>query len=354
MITLRQEQKDLVLDYFFGCGTEAHLDSAKLLIETDSRANALYERLKAALQHLDHVDHQAHAECPDHLIELTLNKLKVACSAENARIQTLLAKEGEKVAADYKENIKVSRFRNFWQNIPDVATVACVLLIVASVAFPTLNHMRSKSHLVACQAGMANVGAGIARYGNDNNGKLPSVATVAGDPWWKVGDQGQKNHSNTRHPWVLVKNGYVDSADFVCSGRKDGIKVRFTNDQLQKLQDFPSRRHMSYSYMFMCEKRAKCQWDGRTVIMADLNPIFECISPSLSRERFEMLSVGDQLRNAMSPNHKNGQVILFLDGSAMFKKVRIISGDDIYTAKDKKAYTGCEVPNDIRDIFLIP
>ncbi|MCF7954312.1 MAG: hypothetical protein K9M75_00780 [Phycisphaerae bacterium] len=357
MITLRQEQKDLVLDYFFQCGTDVHLDSAKQLIESDPRAKDLYEQLKANLQHLDHVDHDAHAECPDHLAEITVNKLKVASSAENARLQTLLAEEGEKAADSFatpNDNIDITRFRSFWQNLPDVATVACVLLIVASVSFPTFNHMRSKARQIACSAGMFRVGEGIASYRNDNNDSLPAVATVAGDPWWKVGDQGQKNQSNTRHPWILVKNGYVDAADFVCPGRKDGVKAEFTKEQLQKLNDFPSRGHISYSFMFMCDKRAKRQWNGRTVIMADLNPIFEGVSTSSSREQFEELSIGDQLRNAMSSNHKKGQVILFMDGSAMYKKVRVISGDDIYTARDKTAYTGCEVPGDIQDIFLVP
>ncbi|MBW8016943.1 MAG: hypothetical protein FVQ82_12225 [Planctomycetes bacterium] len=353
MITLRREEKDLVLDYFFQCGTDVHLDSAKQLIETDPRARDLYEQLKATLEHLDHVDHEAHDACPDHLSEITVNKLKVASSAENARLQTLLAAEGEKVAAS-TSNIKITRFRSFWQNIPDVATVACVLLIVASLAFPTLNHMRSKARQVACSAGMFRVGEGIDRYRKDNNGSLPAVATVAGDPWWMVGDQGKANYSGTRHLWLLVTGDYVDSADFVCGGRKDGVRVEYTKEQLQKLKDFKSRRHISYSYMFMSDKRAKRQWDGSTVIMADLNPIFEGVSPSSNREEFKKLSIGDQLRKAMSTNHRKGQVILFLDGSALYKRVRKISGDDIYMATDKKVYIGREVPKDIKDTFLIP
>ena len=84
MITLRQEEKDLVLDYFFGCGTEAHLESAKQLIDTDTRARELYDQLSGTLQHLDHVDHEVHDECPDHLADLTVSKLKLASSAENA------------------------------------------------------------------------------------------------------------------------------------------------------------------------------------------------------------------------------------------------------------------------------
>jgi hypothetical protein len=353
MITLRQEEKDLVLDYFFKCGTDAHLDSAKQLIETDPRAAELYTHLSDTLQHLDHVDHEIHDDCPDHLMEITVNKLKVASSAENARIETLLAAEGEKVAAAAPP-LNVARFRSFWKNLPDVATVAAVLMIVASVAFPTLNHMRNKAYQTACSASLSRVAQGITRYRNDNNGDLPAVATVAGAPWWKVGDQGKENQSNTRHPWELVKKGYVDGADFVCKGRKGAVPVKFTRSQLNKLNDFPSRDHISYSYMYMCPKRAKNQWDGRTVLMADLNPIFEGVSASTTRQEFEKLSISEKLRQAMSTNHRKGQVVLFYDGSAVFKRIRIIKGDDIYTAEDKKAYTGREVPCNMKDIFLVP
>ncbi len=62
MISLRQEEKELVLDYFFNCGSDAHLESAKQLIESDPRALELYTQLSDTLQHLDHVDHEAHDE----------------------------------------------------------------------------------------------------------------------------------------------------------------------------------------------------------------------------------------------------------------------------------------------------
>lgn len=352
MKSLRQEDKDLVLDYFFSCGTDVHLNGAKQLIDTDPRAMELYNKLSDTLKHLDHVDHDEHAECPDHLIEITLSKLKVV-AAENTRLESLLAAEGEKVLA-HKPNINISRFRSFWHNIPDVATVAAILMIVASIAFPTLNNMRNKACQIACSAGLSRVGQGISRYGNDNNGDLPAVATVLGDPWWKVGDQGKANQSNTRHPWELVKNGYVEATDFVCGGRKNAISVKFTKGQLKELNDFPSREHISYSYMFMCDKRAKHQWSGGTVLMADLNPIFEGVSASTTKEEFEKLSLSEKLQKAMSTNHRNGQVVLFYDGSAVYKRIRIISGDDIYTTKDKNAYTGCEAPQDIKDIFLVP
>ena len=351
MRSLSKEEKELVLDYYFGCGSEEHIQKAKELIEKDSRAAQLYTQLENTLQILDHVDHPDHKECPDHLAEQTVNKLKLASSAEEARLKTLLDKEEKKQSIDSRP---ATTERSFWQNIPDVAAVAAVIMIVASVAFPTFNYMRHKAWQTACQAGLGRIGEGIAAYSNDHNGDLPAVATSAGSPWWKVGDQGKENQSNTRHPWLLVKNGYVDGADFTCPGRSDAVNVNYTKDQLKKLHDFPSRKHISYSYIYTCPKRARYQWDSRTALIADRNPIFEAVNASMTQKEFDKLSISDQLRNAMSNNHKKGQVILFYDGSALYKQVRVIEGDDIYTATGKKTYTGCETPKTIKDIFLVP
>jgi hypothetical protein len=349
MINLRPEEKDLVLDYFFDCGSDEHLLRGKKIIESDARAKELFEQLKSTLGHLDHV---APEQCPDHLAEITVNKLRLASSAENARLQTLLAEEEKKVS--HLTAPRASVHRSFWPNLTNVATVAAVLMVIGSVSLPTFSYMRQKARQIACNAGLYNVGSGVARYRNDNNGDLPAVATVAGSPWWKVGDQGEKNQSNTRHPWALVKNGYVQGKDFVCPGRADGVAVNYTQAQLGKLNDFPSRQHIGYSYMFMCDKRAKRQWNGRTVLMADLNPIFETISAGTMKDEFEKLHISDKLRKAMSSNHKRGQMMLFYDGSAVYMKVREISGDDVFTAKDKQDYSGREVPCDIKDIFLVP
>lgn len=349
MISLSREEKDLVLDYFFECGTDEQFIVAQKLIDNDNRAKELYHRLKNSLGHLEYMETEP---CPEDLAEITINKLKLASAAENARLETLLAEEGRKECPVQAHPVAVKR--SFWHNMADVAAIAAVILMVASVSMPTFSHMRQKAWQTACKAGLGRVGAGVSRYAGDNDQLLPSVATVTGSPWWKVGDQGHKNQSNTRHPWVLVKNGYVNGRDFTCPGRTDTAACNYTRQQLERLHDFPSRRHISYSYMFMCDERAKRRWNGRTVILADRNPIFEKISPETAMEEFKRFSVSDELLKAMSSNHRRGQMLLFYDGSVVYKKVRIISGDDIYTARDRQVYTGCETPGDIQDIFLIP
>ena len=245
--------------------------------------------------------------------------------------------------------------RSFWRNALEVAAVAAMILVLTGVSFPSLSRMRQIS---VCKPRLRNIGEAIARYANDHDGDFPAVAMIAGSPWWNVGDQGAKNQSNTRHVWLLVKKGYLDGKDFTCPGRKDAKPVNFTPAQLANYNDFPSRRHINYSFRFMCDKTQKQQRAGRYVLSADLNPVFEkAFNKGIrvsSDERTKIL-IDKQLLKIMSVNHAGrGQNVLFSDCSCDFKKTRIVSGDDIYTVRDAKSYSGCEVPCGKDDTFLTP
>ena len=76
----------------------------------------------------------------------------------------------------------------------------------------------------------------------------PTLAAAAGDPWWKVGAQGDENHSNTRNMYLLVKGEYVKLSDFVCPGSKCERKSEVDPAELQTYKDFPSRNCVTYSF----------------------------------------------------------------------------------------------------------
>ncbi len=95
------------------------------------------------------------------------------------------------------------------------------------------------------------------------------------------------------------------------------------------------------------------------VMLSDLNPVFETLieNRDLLKEsnEFEKVLISRQLMEMMSTNHNDkGQNLLFGDGSAQFKKTRIILGDDIFTIEGKNIYSGCEMPFSNEDIFLAP
>ncbi len=351
MSNLSKEEKEVILDFYFRCGQEERINRGRDLIAGNPEAAQLYAKLEDNLRQLDSVKYEP---CPENLVELTVAKLKLAASSEQARLESLLAAEQRKTA--HMESPVATTSRSFWRNVVEVAAIAAVVLVVAGVSFPSLSRMRQKA---VCKAHLMRIGQAIARYANDHDGALPAVVITAGSPWWNVGAQGAKNQSNTRHGWLLVKKGYLDGKDFICPGRKDAKAVSYTRAQLVNYNDFPSRQHINYSFTFISGKSGQSQKGRKSILLADLNPVFEKLfdkgkSVCVPDKRTKIL-VSKQLLKIMSANHAGrGQNVLFGDGSSDFKKTRIIFNDDIYTVRDAQSYSGCEVPSGEDDIFLAP
>ena len=351
MSNLSKEEKEVILDFYFRCGEEERINRGRDLIAGNPEAAQLYANLEDSLRQLDSVKYEP---CPENLVELTVAKLKLAASSEQARLESLLAAEQRKTA--HMESPDATTSRSFWRNVAEVAAIAAVVLVIAGVSMPSLSRMRARS---ACQANLMRMGQAIVRYANDNNDAFPAVPMKAGSPWWKVGDQGAENQSNTRPMWLVVQKGYLDGKDTICPGMKDAITSAYTQAELARYKDFPSRWHISYSFKFTSDKCGKYQKGQRGVLLADLNPVFEKIfdrdkSVSIPDERTVVL-LSKQLKNIMSANHAGrGQNILFDDASSKFMKTRIVFGDDIYTVRDAESYSGCEVPSCEEDIFLAP
>ena len=193
---------------------------------------------------------------------------------------------------------------------------------------------------------------GLHNYTSDHDGQHPAIATSAGDPWWKVGDQGDENHSNTRRVYLLVKDEYVKPSYFVCPGCEYGEKIQMTHAQLSKFKDFPTRRYVTYSFQISCRNIKNGKLLCRNVIMADWNPVFETL-PNYTEPL--NLKLTKQLLSLNSNNHKRrGQNVLFGDGRVEFIKTRFIGNDDIFTLRDTDVYQGCEAPSCETDVFLAP
>ncbi len=356
MNSLSTEEKDIILDFYFRCGTEERINRARDMIANDQRAADLYASLEGSLCQLDNIKYEP---CPDNLVDITVAKLKLAASAEKVSAQRLKAQIADLAGAN-AQTASVPHERRWWTNIADLATVAAVFLAVLSLAFPTFGKLRQVAWKNGCEARMGTVGAGMATYVSDHNGQMPLVqsASQSDSPWWKVGDQGKENQSNTRHIWLLVKGDYVPGKNFLCPGRKDGKAVAEVTREVGKFLDFPAREAINFSFVYMCETRSKRSLTSKDVILADLNPVFEHIfdqSANLENDSFGKLEVNDDILKMMSTSHAGkGQNILFGGGSVIFFKERIVNGDDIYTIDGASFYSGREKPCSIDDTFLIP
>ena len=138
MDTLTKEQRDILLDYYFECADQQESETAKELLETHKGAAEFYNKLHHSLSPLEHLDHETHANCPDHLVEKTLERLytHVTETADNSQLEKLLRAESEKI---------VTKRPSFWRNFAEAAAIAAGVFILASLFVPVTRQMRAQA-----------------------------------------------------------------------------------------------------------------------------------------------------------------------------------------------------------------
>ena len=340
MTSLSEDQKQLLFDYCMGLTSQAEADEARRLISSSEEAAEIHSELKSALSPLANLEAES---CPDELAESTILRLNNAARSSQLQLEQLLTAE---------QAGKVTTKSWFWRNFSEVAAIAAVVLFVAAIFVPSSGFVRQKYRQSKCQLRLSQMWQGLNNYRSDYDGQMPYVATAAGAPWWKVGDQGKKNQSNTRHIWLLVKNNYVKPVIFICPAKLPKKLIEY--DPLQ-YNDFPDRKHITYSFRIMCDKLQSQSQPGRTVLMSDLNPLFENLHPK-NAISFK-LKLDEELASINSINHNRcGQNVLFYDGSVKFIKTRRLGAemDDIFTLQNTHIYQGTEVPSHDTDFFLAP
>jgi len=353
-MNLSQHEKDQIFDFYFKRLDQAEAAITANLIATNPDAAKFYDGLSSSLAPLESVNEDSY---PDDLAQQTVAKLKLAASASKAKLDMLLAAEQEKIVTQAKPDTTRS---HFWRAL-ELTAAGAMFLVVASSFFVWNQGVRQTKYKTVCASNMGKIGAAMAGYAKDNDNKLPAVATTAGSPWWKVGDQGKENHSNTRHNWLLVKEGDAKAEHFVCPARKHARVVKLTPEQLQQYNDFPSRRNVSYSFALMNDAFQRRQRAGvADVLMSDRNPLFENAfgsqkKRSSAQDKFVRVFINENKLRMMSANHRGqGQNVLLRGGSARFNNKRLILNDDIFTVQGIDSYTGSETTANDSDMFLVP
>jgi hypothetical protein len=342
--SLRRNERELIFDYFLGFATEEQIKGAQKLLQDSSGAAEFYQKLQSSLQPLEHYFVE---DCPKHLAEATISRLNEAAQASQLRLERLLQKE--------QKRSPVTASRSFWSNFVEAAAIAAMIFIVAGISFPTLQAARQNYWKTKCASQLASIATGIGLYADQHDQSLPSVATAAGSPWWKVGSQGNENQSNTRHLWLLVQGKYVEPEAFVCPARIEGKASKLDRTQVPKLSDFPGRKYVTYSFRIINNNDTCKLIRGNKILIADVNPVFENLPNDFSKEL--NIHLNNEMLKANSVNHRGkGQNVLCSDGSVFFKDNRFVGpgATDIYTIQNQTTYHGNETPASTSEVFLAP
>lgn len=344
MISLNNQQKELLFDYCLGITSESESSQAQELVFSNEQAAKFVTSVKASLSPLESITPE---DCPAELAEGTVWRIKQTLRTSQAGLNELLKAEQKR---------KTGWGRDIFARLATAAVFVIVGAGVITAWNVGTNYARQMSWQTKCGAQMAGLFNGLSNYKNANNGQMPMLAAAPGSPWWKVGDQGSENVSNTRRMWTLVKQGYLKPTDFICSSYSQNPTFKpFCNFicNAKDYNDFPGRKLITYSFRIGCPK-AGMEKMGRQVIIADMSPIFANVSAA---EKELNVNLSEVLLKQNSPNHGGrGQNVLFCDGSVMFVKTRYVdvSLDDIYTIQNTQNYQGVEVPTSEADAFLAP
>jgi hypothetical protein len=197
----------------------------------------------------------------------------------------------------------------------DLVSLAAVLLIAASVAFPVLSTARKYSMQNACEANLGSLASALSAYGADYSGALPRLNAGLAGPWWDI---GMVDRSNSANLVALPRLGYTSIDHLACPGNPNAsCETCIVNDG-----DWSSLDEVSYSYRLAPVGTADVQWAFHepTIVLADCSPVVRRARAGQPIFPFEN-----------SPNHAGrGQTALRTDGSSVWLSSPVYGRDNIW------------------------
>jgi hypothetical protein len=200
--------------------------------------------------------------------------------------------------------------------VPDFVTLAAVLLIGASIAWPVLSTVRERSIEAACVANMKVVHEGLTSYANEFEGRLPTAYAGFGRSIARI------------DLLPLVRYGYCEQGHINCPGRH-------------------SPQDPGYSFQMRPEPIGFTLAAAPDMaLLGDRNPV---IDASLSGMLLPPRS--------NSSNHgERGQNLLRMDGAIVWLSQPLVNGrDNIWLPADadgEHEYRPGAIPLRADDIFL--
>jgi hypothetical protein len=267
------------------------------------------EALQQLLGNLQHVDLGQPQERRDRID-------RVVAAIESQPRTLRLTGGGSRAALSHADLAGDSNRRGF--KLLDVVGIAAMVLVGASVLWPTFQSVRASASQSACSSRQAGMAMAFGQYSTDNRASLPmATASIAGTTWWNVGTPKESNSANL---FTLARTGYSTVSQLTCCGNPDGRACRVS--LTSKDEDWQRLEEVSYSFRNMfAHERPTMNTQGRWVVLADRSPVVIA-----ARRGDRVIFV-----NQNSPNHGGrGQNILFNDGSSQWTTTPVVDGDNIW------------------------
>jgi hypothetical protein len=212
-----------------------------------------------------------------------------------------------------------TRGRGIAGRVPDLVTVAAVLLIGVSVVWPLASMVRRHGIDTGCANNMRVLGNAFAAYAAEYDNAMPVVQAGLGAGGWD-------DFRNILHLRPLIEYGYCDEGHFDCPGHRDH-----------------DRYSASYSYRWQDPANLQTWGVGpRTVTLGDRNPV---VDAALAGRVVPALSI--------SINHGGrGQNVLQSDGSVDWLDEPRLGRDNIWLPDGHLKLEAGARPTSPNDTFL--
>jgi len=279
-------------------------------------------------------------QASDALVRRTMDRIR---EAENRR---RFSEQMQMLSRDGAERWSGGTWRQ-------VATMAAIVLIGASLLLPVLARNRDIAERLACQRRLNEAYSARASYAGDHNGHMPRGKVEPGSDWWHVGQPADSQgslRSNSAHLYLLVREGYLEPENLACPSNPQARPERMT----ERHHDWPSAKAVSYSYQNQyTDDPIKLDRHAGLAVLADKNPLFVV-------RRNQVTYNADWPTTSPSRMHEQrGQNVLIADGHVKWNRRPIMQDarqreDNIWIARGIERYQGNETPRDKDDSFLVP
>lgn len=208
--------------------------------------------------------------------------------------------------------------------LADIASVAAVLVLGASVLFPVMSSWNTRREKTACVANLGGIAGALGAYSSDFSGRLPvASASTAGGRWWDVGQD--VNRSNSANLFALRRNGYTTLDQLSCSGNPNAVRSLPSD-----ATDWQNLDQVSYSYYVMFASQ-RPNWRAPNVQGSLIQPATTVVLTDASPVIRRALQGGPIYVFENSPNHEgSGQWAVHADGSASWMQTPLNGSDNIW------------------------
>ena len=243
-------------------------------------------------------------DADDSLVDATLARI----DQYEARTSAMVSQENE---------MQVASRRAF--RLPDLISVAAVILIGASIFWPMLSTMKQRRIDESCANNLRQMGYAFNQYANDYDGSIPVARAGLFSQW-------TQSFPNVVNLGPLVDGGYCERNHLECAGH-DGLSGA------------------AYGYQWQIPDSALSWGVNRiTVILGDRNPLIDAI--------YQAKSQTPALSNSLNHGGR-GQNVLSTNGAWMWLENPMVGADDnIWLPKGSSSLHDGELQTDGQDVFL--